>query len=147
AHVEVEAPGIAFASYELPASAAVGLLKGFPAEFFGEPVCALTRTRDGGREAFDVWLGEAPPADFDWERERDAALSALAAAGDAPVLFRPRRLPRLRVFVPAAWPACGLRTFRLRAAPDEGDAARMRAGCEAAGAWLENEAWRVEVDA
>ena len=46
------------------------------------------------------WLGASPPADFDFERERAAALAELAAAGDAPVVFRPRRLPRLRVWIP-----------------------------------------------
>jgi hypothetical protein len=79
-HVEVESPGILFGRYELPASAAAGLLKGFPSEFFGEPVCALTHSQDGGRDAVDVWLGEAAPAEFDWERARGAALAELAAA-------------------------------------------------------------------
>jgi hypothetical protein len=146
-HAEVEAPGIVFGRYELPAAAAAGLLKSFPSEFFGEPVCALTRARDGGRDAFDVWLGETPPADFDWERERASALAELARASDATVVFRPRRLPKLRVSIPGEFPGAGLRTLRLRdAGPDAGAEASVRAACTDAGAWLENDAWRVEVD-
>ena len=46
----------------MKASAVAAMLRGFPQEFFGDPVCAAQRRREAGREALDVWLGDAPAA-------------------------------------------------------------------------------------
>jgi hypothetical protein len=145
-HAEVEATASPYARYELPASVVAALLRGFPHEFFGDPVCAWTRSRDGGRECVDVWLGESLPAEFDWQRERGEAAAALEALGDAPALFRPRRLPRLRVRLAGAFPGAGLRALRLRAGPPA-SAGGLRARSEHGGALLESSSWRVEVAA
>jgi hypothetical protein len=148
AHAEVEAPGTLYARYELPARVVARLLQGFPREFFGEPVCALTRGRESGRECVDVWLGSAVLLDFDWERERAATVAALDAQGDAPATFRPRRAARLRVRLPGVdCPGAGLRALRLRPEParSEKPGPALRAEQRGASAWLENEHWRIEV--
>ncbi len=148
-HAEVEAPSALYARYDLPAQVVARLLQGFPREFFGEPVCALTRSHEAGRECVDVWLGSAVPPGFDWERERGAAVAALDALGDAPASFRPRRASRLRVQIPGVFPGAGLRALRLRPErlPSATPRQRLRAEQDGTGGHLENEHWRIEVAA
>jgi alpha-mannosidase/mannosylglycerate hydrolase len=146
-HAEVEAPGATHACYDLPARVVARLLEGFPPEFFGEPVCALTRRRESERECIDVWLGSPIEPGFDWPRARAEAVTRLDAAGDAPARFRPRRAARVRVRIPGGWPGAGLRALRLRAA----EPARARSGAAptarqiGAGARIENGIWRIDV--
>ncbi|HXK24437.1 MAG TPA: glycoside hydrolase family 38 C-terminal domain-containing protein [Myxococcota bacterium] len=144
AHGVVEAPAQLYASYDLPASAAAGLLRGFPREFFGDPVCALGCVERDGRACLDIWLGDSPPAEFDFDAAREAALAWLGARGDAPARFRPWRLPRVRVQLPESFPEAGLRTFRVVSSADA-SAPSLRAGSSPSGAWLENAAWRIDV--
>jgi alpha-mannosidase len=146
AHAEVEEPGAVYASYDLPAAVAASLLRGFPREFFGDPVCAIGCAEEAGRACVDVWLGETPAQDFDFDAERSAALAWLAARGDAPARFRPRRLPRLRVQLPGLHPGAGLRALRLVAGADA-HASALRCELRGGAARLENESWRVDVAA
>jgi len=146
AHAEVEEPGSLYASYDLPAAVAAVLLKGFPREFFGDPVCAIGCSEDEGRACVDVWLGATPPHDFDFDAERSAALAWLAARGDGPARFRPRRLPRLRVQLPGRYPGAGLRALRLVAGAQEGEpASALRCELRGGAGRLENESWRIDV--
>jgi len=145
AHGVVEAPALLYASYDLPASVVASLLRGFPREFFGDPVCAIECAERDGRARLDVWLGDSPPADFDFDAAREAALAWLAARGGEPASFRPWRLPRVRVRIPESFPGAGLRAFRLVSSSVGGRASSLRAGLAGSGAWLENEAWRIDV--
>jgi hypothetical protein len=147
AQATVEAPAVLFSSFELPSNVIASLLRGFPHEFFGEPVCALTSREAAGRLVFDVWLGAAAPDGFDWEAERRAAVATLEARGDAPAALRPRRLPRLRVELPGELPGAGLRSLRLRAAEPAATSAppRVRAALALHGAFAENRCWRIDV--
>ena len=145
AHGVVDAPALLYASYDLPASVTAGLLRGFPREFFGDPVCGLTCAERDGRACVDIWLGDSPPAEFDFDAAREAALAWLAARGDAPASFRPWRLPRIRVQIPESFPGAGLRALRLVPASTGVSAPSARSGSSGAGAWLENETWRIDV--
>ncbi|HEX5065940.1 MAG TPA: hypothetical protein VFY49_07490 [Myxococcota bacterium] len=148
AHAEVEEPGAVYASYDLPASVAAVLLKGFPREFFGDPVCAIDCAEKAGRACVDVWLGGTPPAEFDFDAARADAHAWLAARGDAPARFCPRRLPRLRVQLPGRYPGAGLRALRLVATGLEAEReSALRCEPHSGGARLENETWRVDVAA
>jgi hypothetical protein len=132
----VERAGAVYAEYRLPAGVVAGLLHGFPPEFFGDPVCAVGLRREGEEECVEIWLGAQPASAFDWERERAELVRDLEGRKDAPVVFRPRRMPRLRLRLADHFPGAGLRTYRL----ESSTGAR-----EAASPVIENEAWRVEV--
>ena len=132
-HAEIAVPGHVYACYALPASAVAAMLRGFPQEFFGDPVCAAQRRREAGREALDVWLGDAPAAGFDWLAEREALARELEAEGELPLLFRPRRRPAVRVRFVDDFPGAGVRRYTLREGRVDSEHAPLRAEREGAG--------------
>jgi alpha-mannosidase len=147
-HAEIAVPGHVYACYALPAATVAVMLRGFPEEFFGDPVCSAQRRRDGGREVLDVWLGDAPSTGFDWPAEREALARQLEAQGDAQVLFRPRRRPRVRVRFVDEHPGAGLRRYTLREGRVDSEYASLRAERDASGgALLDNGTWRIEASA
>jgi alpha-mannosidase len=144
-HAEIAVPGHVYACYALPASAVAAMLRGFPQEFFGDPVCAAQRRREAGREALDVWLGDAPAAGFDWLAEREALARELEAEGELPLLFRPRRRPAVRVRFVDDFPGAGVRRYTLREGRVDSEHAPLRAEREGAGgARVDNGIWRIE---
>jgi len=147
AHGELVEAGECIAEYAVPASVAQMMLSGFPNEFFGLTVCALRRSRSGGRLVVDVLMGDEPPADFDLAAEKRTAAVELAAVGDGEVLYRVRRLARLRLRFVDDFPGCGLRVYGVvrGRAEQASQAAPLRAeAVESGGASIENEYWRIE---
>jgi hypothetical protein len=147
AHAELLDDGQCYAEYKVPACVARTMLDGFPPEFFGQFVCELRRQRQGGRFGVDVLLADDCPAAFDLGAEKRAVFAELDALGDAEVLYRVRRLPRLRLRFVDDVPGWGLRTYRIargRAGRRvEADGLRAERTADG-GAVIENEAWRVE---
>ena len=125
-----------------------GLLRGFPREFFGEPVCALSCADEAGRACVRRLARRDAAADFDFEAERrerpsralDVARRCAGAASAAPA-------PRLRVQLPGDVPgrrparAAPARVAQATPRAPPGFAASARRGRR----WLENESWRIEV--
>jgi len=140
--------GATFAEYEFPASVVAIMLGGFPGEFFGERVCAIEWSRRKGRRVLDVLMGEEEPVDFDFAEAKQEALEALAKLANEPVLYRVRRLARISLRFVDEFPGCGLRRYavaRGRAGEAESELRAERDGD--GGAWIENDAWRIEVGA
>jgi alpha-mannosidase len=145
-HAELVAPGHTFASYALGAAVAAQLVRGFPPEFFGNPVCGVRRVVEDGRAVVEVLLGEAAPPDLDWATEREAVAAALAAEGDAPVVFRPRRLDRVRLRFVDELPGTGLRRYTARAGEREAAEPVRATSLPDGGARIESRHWRLEAD-
>jgi hypothetical protein len=147
-HAEIAVPGHVYAGYALPATTVAAMLRGFPEEFFGDPVCSARRRREAGREVLDIWLGDAPPAGFHWPALREALARDLEAEGDAQVLFRPRRRPAVRVRFVDEFPGTGVRRYTLREGRVDSQYAPVQAERDASGVvHLDNGIWRIEANA
>jgi hypothetical protein len=147
AHAEFVDAGQCYAEYTLAAPVVRAFLDGFPPEFFGQFASELRLQRTGGRFVVDVLMGDDCPASFDLGAEKRAVGAELDALGDAEVLYRVRRLPRVRLRFVDELPGWGLRSYRVaRGRAERGGApGGLRAERTAdGGAVIENEAWRVE---
>jgi alpha-mannosidase len=145
ARVEREDAGATFADYRLPAAVVAVLLGGFPEAFMGLVPCGVRVLRGGAGLAVDLLLGSEALAHFDFATARRQACAFLADAGDTPVRYRARRLPRLRLGFVDALPGYGLRVYRV-AKGSAGTRTQLRAERTTHGAaMIENAAWRVEV--
>jgi hypothetical protein len=147
AHAEFDDTGQRYAEYTVPARVARVMVEGFPPEFFGQYACELRRQRTGGRIVVDVLMGDDRPASFDFDAEKRAVAAELDALGNAEVLYRVRRLPRLRLRFVDDVPGWGLRSYRIARgrAGRGGSPGELRAERTAdGGAVIENAAWRVE---
>jgi alpha-mannosidase len=147
AHAEVVDAGQRYAEYAMAATVARAMLEGFPPEFFGQYACDLRFQRRGGRFVVDIFMGDDCPASFDLSAEKRAVATELEALGDAEVLYRVRRLPRVRLRFVDDLPGWGLRSYRIaRGRAGRGGALDgLRASLSAdGGAVIENEVWRVE---
>jgi hypothetical protein len=147
-HAEVVEAGTSFAEYRVTASLARALVDGFPPEFFGEVPRGLALRRLRGQVLVDLQMGESPGPDFDFDAAKQDVAAALEALGDREVVYRVRRLPRVRLRFVDDLPGCGLRTYRLlrgRAVgcPEPTEVRAQR--CADGGVAIENAAWRVEV--
>lgn len=147
AHAEVVEPGHVYADYRLPARAAASLVRGFPPEFFGQPVAGVRRRDEGGVHVVELWMGDEPRGDGDWETEREALAASLEAEGDRPTAFRPCRRPRVQLRFCDDWPGHGLRRYGVFPGPARGAEPAVRAHARADGARLENAFWRIDVGA
>jgi hypothetical protein len=146
-HSELLEAGQCFAEYAVPAHVAERMLSGFPNEFFGLAVCGLVRARSAGRLVVDVLMGEEPPLAFDLAAEKKHAATELAVLGGAEVLYRVRRLARLRLRFVDDFPGCGLRIYgvaRGRAGSGRAASAWRTARSADGGASIQNEYWRIE---
>jgi hypothetical protein len=147
AHVEIVEPGSVFADYRLPAPVVATLVRGFPEDFMGLFVCAVSRRRAGGVLGVDLLLGSERPTGFDLDAAKRELCAALEAEGDREVVYRARRLPRVCVRFVDALPGYGLRVYRVARgrAGREGSLGAERRADDGAAIW--NAAWRVEVSA
>jgi alpha-mannosidase len=147
-HAELVEAGPCYSEYAMPAPVARVMLEGFPPEFFGQVACALHLRRRGGRCIVDLLMGDECPASFDFSAEKRAVAAELDELGGAEVLYRVRRLSRVRLRFVDDLPGWGLRRYRVArggAGPD-GAPEELRASPSAdGGAVIENQAWRIEV--
>jgi hypothetical protein len=146
-HAELVEAGRGYAEYAMPAPVARTMLEGFPPEFFGQVPCALSLRRTRGRRIVDLLMGDECPASFDLGAEKRAVAAELDRLGDAEVLYRVRRLPRVRLRFVDELPGWGLRRYRLARGRAKADGAfdGLRSSRFAdGGAVIENGAWRIE---
>lgn len=152
-HAEIAEPGEVAAEYVLNPQGAALVVTGFPPEFMGQWVRDLRWRRKGRQLVVDLLLGADPCADFDLAEAKRRFAAALEREADCEVLFRARRLPRVRLRFVDELPGCGLRVYRTAkgsarpggasgGARDGGLAARRT---ERGGAVIQNQSWRVEV--
>jgi hypothetical protein len=145
-HARVVRASQRYADYALPARVAAQLVRGFPPEFFGDPVCHASRRPVGETDLVEIWLGERPPPGFDWEARRSQLAAELEGEGDRLTHFRPQRLPAIELRLADVFPGAGLRCYRVREARGEPLVhASVRAESGSAGLSLENETLRLEV--
>jgi alpha-mannosidase len=144
AHAEVVEPGRDFVRYELPARVVSGLVLGFPPEFMGHFPRGMRLRQSGGRAVVEVVLGRERDEGFDLAAARRQLAERVEREGHLPVVYRVRRLPAVRMRFVDELPGLGLRVYRL-ARGRAGAAQCPRTGRSGdGGAWIENEAWRVE---
>jgi alpha-mannosidase len=146
---ELEEAGALLASFELPAALAARLVRGFPPEFMGLVATGVRRGRESGRPLAEILLGSRRAPGFDLAAARERIARELEARGDAIASYRVRRLARVRLRLVDELPGFGIRVYALgrgRAQPSEARAAGSARGGRLAdgGAWIENEAWRIE---
>jgi len=144
---EVVRAGHLYADHRVPARVAAALVRGFPPEFFGQPVAGVRRRDEDGLAVLEIWLGDDPPAPAvrDWETAREALAAELEARGERPTAFRPCRRPRVRLRFCDDWPGHGLRRYAVHPGATRGAEPRVRAESRGDGARLENEHWRIDV--
>jgi alpha-mannosidase len=152
AQAEIAEPGEVAGQYTLNPEGAAVVVAGFPPEFMGQWVRDLRWYRRGGQLVVDLLLGEDPCADFDLAAAKRAFTAALEREADCEVLFRARRLPRVRLRFVDELPGCGLRVYRTGKGPARaGRVARaplsgglVARKTEQGGALIQNQSWRVE---
>jgi hypothetical protein len=142
----LETPGSVMAAWELPAATVAGLVRGFPPEFMGTFAAGLRRGREGGRAVVEILLGSSGDG-FDFASAREALASELEGLGQVPILYRVRRLARVRLRMVDALPGCGIRSYALVRGRMDVCVAASGGLEEGGGAWIENAAWRVEAGA
>jgi alpha-mannosidase len=148
-HAEIAEPGEVGAQYLFNPEGAAVVVTGFPPEFMGQWVQDLRWCRKGGRLEVDLLLGADPCADFDLAAAKRAFAAALESEGDCEVLFRARRLPRVRLRFVDELPGCGLRVYRAAKGPARPRGSALGGGLvaretERGGAVIQNRSWRVE---
>jgi alpha-mannosidase len=140
------------ADYTLPAQVVRTLVRGFPAEFMGLFVTHTRQRRPravAGAPALEVtlYLAESQNRHFDLDAAKDECVSLLEREGDRPVRFRARRPPLWQIRFVDSSAGCGLRSYRLETSR-KADRGAVRAETHAGGgATIENESWRIDVDA
>jgi len=125
----------------------LALLPGLRSEFDGLYASGIEAAKVGERVHVRVRLGATPDPHFDLEAERRALQALLADESIRDVAVETWQPPRVRLRFADDLPGHGLRAYRLApgaAPPLEPMAAATLAG---GGAFIENAAWRVEVDA
>lgn len=149
AYAEIVRGSERYADYALTARVVAQLVRGFPPEFFGDPVCHAELRNDGDTDVVEIWLGEQPPAGFDWEDLRSELARSLEASGERATRFRPLRQPLVELRIADELPGAGLRTYRVRtgdaAREPDGPGPRVRAEQTPSGVALENDTLRVAV--
>ncbi|MFP8879560.1 MAG: hypothetical protein VCE43_09010 [Myxococcota bacterium] len=144
-HAEQSRPGEVLAEYVLPAAAIRSIIAGFPSEFMGLVVVAITWKRRSGCLEIDLQLGEAALSGFDAAAARSAIARILEEEAEQQVRFRARRRASVRIRFVDALPGCGLRVYRIARGKAGTDSA-LRAETRDGVAVIANEFWQITVD-
>jgi len=146
AAAELTHPGVVLADFELDANGAGHLIAGLPPDFAGAALRTVSIHREGRRLELDLRLSAAPGDRTPEELKQE--LRALLASGEFDrVRLRAARVPRVRLRFADTLPGHGLRVYRV--APGRAD---MPSGVRSerlpeGGVRLENDVWRIDVDA
>jgi alpha-mannosidase len=124
----------------------LALLPGLRREFDGLYANGIDVERRGERVHARIRLGDTPDPHFDLENERRALQELLADASIRDVAVETWQPPRLRLRFVDQLPGHGLRAYRIAAGAAECADALVAAPLPSGGAFIENAAWRVEVD-
>jgi hypothetical protein len=124
----------------------LALLPGLRREFDGLYANGIDVERRGERLHARIRLGDTPDPHFDLETERRALQALLADDSIRDVAVETWQPPRLRLRFVDQLPGHGLRAYRIAVGAAESSDAVVATPLADGGAFIENAAWRVEVD-
>ncbi len=146
ADVLVASPGVAWRT-PFPLRLARSLLTDLPRELLGHHVNAVSWRLDGAQLSVRVIVGSEPRGALDFASVKRALAAALVDPGVTALAVDARRPARLQVAFSDELPGHGLRVYRLVAGAVRATTPLASGRLPGGGAFVENEAWRVEADA